>query len=260
MVSGCKLCYLPNRSVIEISGPDRFSFLQGLVTQDIMLLEGQKAIYTLLLTPQGKFLFDFFVIAKDESFWLDCRHDKSEALIKRLSVFKLRSNVEICPIEAHVVADLENELEDGFQDPRHHGMGFRAVRLGISPEICNASKYESLRIKLCIPEGDIDLPQDKAIPLECRMDELNAISWDKGCYLGQELTARTKYRGLVHKKLFAVEVVGGQVAPMDEVFADENKVGTIRSVVDNLAIAMIRIEAKDKALVSGQASLSILDI
>lgn len=197
------LCLLKHRSVLKLTGIDALKFIQGLITQDITLLDQQPFLYSLLLSPQGKFQYDLFIWQIDAALYIDT--DRLDDLYTHLNRFKLRSNVVIEKTLINVYASFSDTVPhtEGFlfKDPRQDDMGFRFY----SDVTFNASMplehYDHHRISLTIPDGARDMTVDKSIPLEWNMDQLHAISWDKGCYIGQELTSRTKHLGLIKKRV-----------------------------------------------------------
>jgi len=234
---------LPHRGVIEIEGEDKKAFLQGLISNDINLVTPEQAIYATLLTPQGRFLFDFFITEKDGTFLLDVESARLEPLLKKLSLFKLRSKVTLKARQDLKVYAIWGEgfpLE-AYPDPRLEALGARLM--GEATPNSSAEAYDLHRLKLGVPEGGIDLLPEKAILLESGLDELNAISWTKGCYMGQELTARTKYRGLVRKRLFPVKIEGPAPNNGAEVFLGDTPMGEMRSSRNGYGLALLRIEA-----------------
>lgn len=249
---------LPHRGVIEIEGEDKAAFLQGLISNDISLVTATQAIYAALLTPQGRFLFDFFIIEKDGTFFLDVESVRHEELLKKLNLFKLRSKVTLKmrpDLKVYALWGEENLPMEAYPDPRLKTLGARLI--GQTDPNASAEEYDLHRLKLGVPEGGIDLLPEKAILLESGLDELNAISWTKGCYMGQELTARTKYRGLVRKRLFPVKIEGGSPENGAEVLLGDTPVGEMRSSRNSYGLALLRIEAAKSgdSLTCGEASL-----
>jgi folate-binding protein YgfZ len=250
---------LPHRGVIEIEGEDKATFLQGLISNDINLVTPEQAIYATLLTPQGRFLFDFFITDKNGTFLLDVESTRHEELLKKLNLFKLRSKVTLKArpdLKVYALWGEENFPMEVYSDPRLKALGVRLI--GQTEPNASAEEYDFHRLKLGVPEGGIDLLPEKAILLESGLDELNAISWTKGCYMGQELTARTKYRGLVRKRLFPIKIEGPAPENGTEVFLGDTPVGEMRSSCNGYGLALLRIEAaKDgEALQCGKASLT----
>jgi folate-binding protein YgfZ len=264
---------LPHRAVIAISGADSEKFLQGLISNDIHKVSKEKAIYALMLTPQGKFLYDFFISMIDDKFIIDCSAANLAALIKKLSMYKLRSDVIIEDLSAkYEVAALigdkvfsevgGNEIGAvknfckgvAYIDPRSTRLFARAV---IEREneyqsfkshdfaLGNMEDYEAIRIKSAIPD-DRDMEQDKAYPLHFGMDDLNAVDYKKGCYVGQEVTARTHYRGNVRKHVYIVESASPLPDFGTEITANGEVVGKLLSSHQNTGLALLKIEDVEK--------------
>ncbi|MBP9692027.1 MAG: folate-binding protein YgfZ [Alphaproteobacteria bacterium] len=251
---------LPHRGVIEIEGEDKASFLQGLMTNDIHLVTPSRSIYTLLLTPQGRFLYDLFIMEKEGAYLLEGEASRLEDLLKKLTLYKLRSKVTLklrpdLTVYAlwgegiHHLFNLKEEpgnTQHGiFVDPRLAALGARTLDLIYSPNMAfvTPEDYDTHRLELGVPEGGKDLIPEKSIPLECSLDELNAISWTKGCYMGQELTARTKHRGLVRKRLIPVKIEGNAPGTGTKILLKEEPVGEMRSHNGFSGLALLRIEA-----------------
>lgn len=234
---------LKNRGVIKITGPDRRSLLQNIVTNDITLLDQQDCVYTCLLSPQGKFLFDFFVTEQDNTLFLDCEGgERAESLFKRLSMYKLRSDVTLdLDADANVYALLTGQ--GGYDDPRHPDMGRRCLfEAPDGAEETPYAEWDERRIRLCIPDGSRDMEPDKSTLLECHIDKLNGVSFEKGCYVGQELTARMHYRGLAKKHLYVVE--GDNLPESGEtISADGKMIGEMRSRCGTLGLALLKDES-----------------
>ena len=196
------ICPLNHRSVVALSGNDRLKFIQGIITQDVHILSNQNPlIYGLLLSTKGRILFDLFIFENENTLYIDT--DRCDDLIGFLKIYKLRSDIEIRKTDMFVygVIKQDNLFDYSFyyKDPRHLDMGFRlysSSKIDINGKI---DDYDDYRLSLAIPDGQKDLMINKSLPLEWRMDELSAISFTKGCYLGQELTARTKHTPIIRK-------------------------------------------------------------
>src|ERR1700689_1905233 len=201
---------LPNRGFLRLSGPDRLTFLQGLVSNDVTKVAPGHAVYSCLLTPQGKFLHDFFLIADGDSLLIECEADRRAALAQRLRTYKLRSKIEIAEVEYGVFAGaLSVEGAIAYPDPRTAALGMRVLSSSdLEGSPLPFETYDRLRISLAVPDGSRDMEVGKAILLENNIDLLNGVAWDKGCYTGQELTARTRYRGLIKKRLVPIRIAG----------------------------------------------------
>ncbi len=257
------LVYLPDRGVVEISGEDRVSFLQGLVSNDVAQARQGEAVWAALLSPQGKWLADFFIIAAGDALLLDCARDRVEFLIKSLGRYKLRAKVALHDVSAeravHVAWGERPSVPDALvvADPRHALAGWRVISSTPLPSTASEQDWHRHRIALGLPDGARDLEAEKSVLLEAGFDELHGVSWSKGCYLGQELTARTKYRGLLKRRLAPVTVTGDLPAPGTPVMRGAEEVGTLRYGVPGLAMALLRLEALDaEGLSCGSAVLT----
>ncbi len=268
------LAPLAHRGVLTVAGADRAAFLQGLISNDMDRLAAAPALWAALLTPQGKFRHEFFVALDGDRFLLDCEGgDRLVDLGKSLWRFKLRSDVALglekdWHVHAVMGADAEKALNKApspgvwFVDPRTPDIGCRwltplsvdeaAVLIGAKR--APLSVYDRARIDLGLPDGSRDLQPDKAILLENGFDELNGLDWDKGCYMGQELTARTRYRGLVKKRLIPVSLApasGAPPAPGETISAGGVNAGELKSIAGDKALALLRLEHVRRAIEGG---------
>jgi len=287
---------LEHRGVLRLAGAGRGDFLQGIVSNDVTRVAPETAIWTAFLTPQGKFLHEFFLAAEGKgpegAFLLDCEADRAGDLARRLKLYKLRAQVTIEAAENLVVAavfggaalkKLDLPAEAGrarafgggvaFVDPRLAALGARALlpRAGARQSLAAAgfaegrlADYDALRLAAGVPDGSRDLEVEKSTLLESGFDELGGIDWDKGCYMGQELTARTKYRGLTKKRLLPVAIAGPAPAPGTAITRDGREVGILRSAVtgkakDSLGLALLRLDALEDGaapLLAGDATVT----
>lgn len=280
---------LESRGVLKIEGPDARAFLQGLISNDVNKVSPTRAIYATFLTPQGRFLHDFFIAEAGGALLFDCEAARLDDLKRRLGMFKLRSKVAIADVSAifavAVITGNEATTELGlaadagtakpweggsvFVDPRLATAGLRTIlpRDRASQILAQAgivrgdfADYERRRLSLGLPDGSRDMPVEKAIILENGLDELNGIDWNKGCYLGQELTARTKHRGLVRKRLMPVAIEGPTPDPGTPVMAGDKEAGEMHSAMDGVGLAMLRLEflerAEPLAFTAGKARLT----
>ena len=253
-----KLAHLPDRTVLAVGGEDRVAFLQGLVSNDVTLASPGRAIWAALLTPQGKWLADFFVMSDGERLLLDLSGAHASLVAGKLGRFRLRSRVTIEPCGLAVHAGWDGEPPAGLvggRDERLAGAGFRLLadaRLAVNAE---ASDYDRHRLLLGLPDGARDLEPEKSLLLEAGFDELNGVSWTKGCYMGQELTARTRYRGLLKRRLVPVTASGALPAAGTALMAGEREAGTMRSSRDELGMAVVRLEHLHDALTGGGVTL-----
>jgi folate-binding protein YgfZ len=247
---------LRQRRLLSLSGPERATFLQGLITNDVARATPGGGVFAALLTPQGKILFDFILANEGEALLIDCEADRADDLMRRLLMYRLRAKVEIGPRQGWGVAALmdgEVPPPEGavtFIDPRSTGLGRRILAPqavldawtgthGITP--ATDDDYAARRIALGIPEGAAEFGSDATLALEGNLDLLGGVDFKKGCYVGQELTARTHYRGKVRYRLFPV-TLDGEAAPGSEVTAGGRKIGTLVSRVDGNGIAKLRQE------------------
>jgi folate-binding protein YgfZ len=262
-MSGLSFCLLPHRGVLAVGGPDRIAFLQGLISNDTTKVAPGTAIWAALLTPQGRFLNEMFVAdGGNDTLLLETEHDRAPALARKLALYKLRSKVTVEDRSAAMeVAAVFGALEASvpplpgvvaFADPRLPQLGYRLLGAagtlgpalaaqGLTPVPLEA--YDALRLKLGVPDGSRDLPVEKALLLENGFDELHGVDWNKGCYMGQELTARTKYRALIRKRLLPVNIDGDVPAPGTAVQMDGKDVGELRSGSGSRALALLQLDA-----------------
>ena len=267
-----------DRALISLSGEDRQAFLQGLVSNDVAKVTPTQAIYAAFLTAQGKYLHDIFIAADGERLLIECEAARRADLLRRLSLYKLRSKVALAEEnnlsvglwfgegtlgELHLSAKAgEARAERGgvmFVDPRLAALGARGYlpASSLPAETGSREDYDHLRMSLGVPDGSRDLPVEKAILLENGFDELNAIDWDKGCYMGQELTARTRYRGLVRKRLMPVAIEGPPPEFGAPLLLGDKEAGEMRSASGDIGLALVRLEALGQgALTSGASRLS----
>ena len=232
---------IPNRGLITLSGHNCFDFLQGLITNNINLLETQNAFYSCLLTPNGKFLFDFFVIKDEDRLLIECEgHDRAEALLKRLQMFKLRADVSFELLKQKDVYALLHHNGD-YTDTRHPDMGSRSFQKPEDIEEVPFEVWDMHRIKLGIPDGSRDMIPEKSTLLECNIDQLNGIDFKKGCYMGQELTARMHYRGLTKKTIVPLEFKGTPPEPFTDLHDQDGQfIGEMRSSCGNFGLALLK--------------------
>jgi len=291
-MTGLRFYLPPDRAIIAVAGEDRQGFLQGLISNDIVKVSASQAIYATLLTAQGRFLFDLFIAEQAGRYLVDCSGPRRADLVKRLSMYRLRSKVTIADADADwwaallfgegAAAALGLGGEAGgaaafgggvaYIDPRLPELGARlilpradarsALEALPATEDTDGAAYHRLRIELGVPDAALDLTPEKSILLENGFDELNAIDWQKGCYMGQELTARTRYRGLVRKRLLPVRIEGTAPAPGTPLMLGGQELGEMRSASADgtLGLAMVRLEAlaggASPVLQAGDAKLS----
>ena len=273
---------LSNRGIVALTGGDARQFLQALITNDVNRVSSSRSIYSALLTPQGKLIYDFFVVEKDDALLLDCNSGLLAGLIRHLGLYKLRANVKI---EDHshdwLVLALPHNSDgsriidprskgNAFIDPRCSKMGYRAIIPAISSEVelgksdmekTDHDVYESMRIALGIPDCENDGVSGKFFALECALDDLDGISFEKGCFIGQEVTTRMKHRNLVRKKLLPISFDGPSLPPGTLIANGDVKVGEVCSSVDGHAIAMLKLDqAKSERLMAGNLPVHVKEL
>jgi len=277
-------CYieLESRGVLGVAGGDAAEFLQDLVSNDIAPAGAGQAVYAALLTPQGKYLHDFMVVKGADGFLLDCESARLMDLGQRLGAYRLRADVELLDATedwrvAAVLGDSAAapfglaDAEPGaaaalkgggviYRDPRPQMLGLRALLprdTGFGPlaaagfSLGTAADYERARIAAGVPDGSRDMTVGKATLMEYGFETLNGVDFDKGCYVGQELTARTKYRGLVRRRLQRVFIDGPLPPPGTPVMADGKEAGEIRSGLEDQALALLRLDRSSEAAEAG---------
>lgn len=275
---------LETRDLLMVSGTDAGVFLQNLISNDVNRVDAGRIIYATLLTPQGKFLHDFFVAAHPQAsaaYIIETEASRTDDLEKRLSMYRLRSDVTLEPAPqgwavfaafgGDAAQNLNLEPTEGmatnvvggvaFIDPRLAALGVRTI--GPTKEMTQhleeagftrteTSMYERLRLSLGVPDGSRDILVDKSFPLECNLDDLNAIDYQKGCYVGQELTARTHHRAKIRKRLIPVRLDGPLPDAGTTVTLEGRDIGEMRSGVGQRGLALLRIESLKSAAQSGQ--------
>ncbi|WP_269714482.1 CAF17-like 4Fe-4S cluster assembly/insertion protein YgfZ [Caulobacter sp. NIBR2454] len=232
---------LSSRALIGFSGPDWRAFLQGQLTQDVLTLQPGEARFAALLTPQGRLMFDLFVIGRDDGAWLDVAVEHRDALIQRLTLYRLRAKVEIAADDAPVFA-LFNQTpgESWIIDPRRPQLGARGYGLDVQTDATEAD-YEAFRLALGVP-GPADWAGDKTYPIDANFDLLAGIDFKKGCFVGQETTSRMKRRGQIKNRMLPITFDGPPPPHGAEVLAGELRAGEVLSGMDGHAMALLRLD------------------
>ena len=258
-----------------IKGADRKKFLQGLISNDIYKLEPQVGIYSALLTPKGKFLFDFFLVEQSNTIFLECASDKIESLKLKLKIYKLRSNVEIETFNEKksfiLCKTLKPEIEKlnlndrfcYFDDPRLpkkflklycSGKDFKKINANLNLKLIEEKEFTNFEINNFLPNFSDLILEDNFFLLELRFDKLNGVCWKKGCYMGQELTARTKYRANVKKRIYGIKIEGELDESKNEIFFDQKIIGHLLINNEYFGIAMLKIT--DEEVLSSKIQLN----
>lgn len=238
------------RGLIKLQGEDSFKFLQGLVTNDVKL--ASKGIYCFLLTANGRYLFDFFLIELESYYIIDVALTQKDELLAKLMLYKMRSKLSISDVSSEYSVTYSRSIINddtifSYQDPRYTQLGFRSLMLkSNAQEYKEHNLYNQDKYNYSIVDGSVDMIKDKSIPIEYGIEHLHAISYIKGCYVGQEVISRTKYQGVIRKSIMKIELdrpcsgLSGY-----DIFQGSNKLGSICSSFENKAIALIRDENYD---------------
>lgn len=261
-MSHCQASRLADRGVLRVMGPDAHRLLQGVITNDLDKARGDAAIHAGLLTPQGKILFDFFVVASSGGYLLEAAKETLPDLAKRLGFYRLRAEVEIAEAPELTVAVTwggEPNLTEGamaYTDPRLPELGKRVLlpagadmaALACAP--AEEADYHALRIRLGVPEAGRDYTLGDTFPHEALLDQLNGVDFKKGCFVGQEVVARMQYRGTTRKRVVPVEG-DAPLATGVEVAADGLPLGAIGSVDGVFGLALLRLDRAAEAISKG---------
>ncbi len=264
-MSHCHASLLATRGILRVRGVDARKYLQGLISNDIGKAQGDNAIHAGLLSPQGKILFDFFVVPEGDGFLIDVARDKAGELLNRLLFYRLRAQVEVEPEPFLTVAAAWGgapERPQGavvYADPRLPELGSRLLLpkdnalADLGCETAGENDYHALRIKLGVPEGGRDFGFGDAFPHEALFDQLNGVDFAKGCYVGQEVVSRMEHRGTARKRIVPVEGEAPLPAPGASVEAGGLPIGTLGSVSGASGLALIRLDRAEDALAHGKA-------
>jgi len=249
-----------DRTVLRLGGADVRDFLQGLISNDIAGIDAG-LIYAALLSPQGKYLFDFFLLADGDTVLLDVKSDRAQALAQRLTLYKLRADVTIEATELAVVQVLEGAPQGAFADPRDAALGMRMI-LSEPPDMVEVTPEEwtQLRVQNGIPETGIELVPDETFLLEAGFEALNGVDFRKGCYVGQEVTARMKHKTELRKGLVRVVVSGAAPEAGSAVSAEGKPAGTLYSVADGMGLAHLRFDRAQGEMAAGDARLRLYEV
>lgn len=236
-----------SRKVIAVTGDDAGQFLQGLITNDIGKAKPDAWLYALVLTAQGKIIADAFIQTTDGGYLLDCPGTEVATLLTKLRLYRLRSKVNIEERDTYHILLSKYEGQD---DPRHPDLWKRSLTTGVL--LGNNDPYHTLRIQLLVPDFAMDLWTEKFYPHELGMNNLNAIDYKKGCYVGQEVTARVEYRGVVRKKLHLLHVNNATKGEAIMSGPDNKEIGLMLGHSDGLGLALLREdELKDLHTTTG---------
>lgn len=236
-----------SRKIIRLTGEDRVPFLQGLVTNHV----GEAACWAALLTPQGKYLADFLIVPGDDELLLDVHADLADDLIRRLSMYKLRSKVALEVTDMTVARGTGPAPEGAIIDPRHAALGWRLY----GAEGDDGSDWTAIRVAHCIPESLIELIPNDTFILEAGFERLHGVDFRKGCFVGQEVTARMKHKTELRKGLTTVKI-DGQADIGTPITSEDRTIGTLFSQAGGEAIAHLRFDRMGEGMQAGEARLS----
>ncbi|MDO9526001.1 MAG: folate-binding protein [Gemmobacter sp.] len=243
-----------DRKVLALTGHDRDSFLQGLVSNDIRHL-AQGPVYAALLSPQGKYLADFLLVRQGDAVLLDIHDSLAETTLRRLSMYRLRADVQISQTDLIVTRGLGPAPEGAISDPRHPALGWR--HYGTVPGTAPTIDWDAIRVAHCIPETGIELIPNDSYLLEAGFERLHGVDFRKGCYVGQEVTARMKHKTELKKGLALVDISG--TAPVGtEILADGKTAGTLFTQSNGRAIAWLRFDRAAGDMTAGDAQLRLV--
>lgn len=244
----------PGRRIVGVEGGDALTFLQGLVTNDVSCLaEAPGIVWTALLSPQGKYLADFFVVATGTGFLLDLPEPLADATLRRLSLYRLRADVRLVASPLCPHRGLGPAPEGAFPDPRHPALGWRAYAetSGDTPMI----DWDAIRVEHLIPETGAELIPEESYILEMGFERLHGVDFRKGCYVGQEVTARMKHKTELRKGLVRLHVDGPAV-PGTTILAEGREAGVLHTVSGNRALAWLRLDRAEGPMQAGEARLA----
>ncbi|QJF50621.1 YgfZ/GcvT domain-containing protein [Roseobacter ponti] len=239
---------MSKRRTLKLTGHDVDDFLQGLITNDIARLKNG-LVYAALLTPQGKYIADFFLLRQGDVVLLDVADPLADMLLARLNMYKLRADVAIAPVDLHVHRGTGERPEDGFADPRHEALGWRAYR--DTPQEDDDTDWTALRVAHLIPQSGVELTPDTFI-LEAGFERLNGVDFRKGCYVGQEVTARMKHKTELRKGLARVSVQG-PAETGEDITVSGKPAGTLLTRSGDAAIAYLRYDRAKEPMQAGTA-------
>lgn len=242
------------RKILQISGSDRVDFLENLVTNSVKRLS-DGPVYAALLTPQGKYLADFILSERDDAILLDVDAEVAAGLAQRLTMYRLRANVVIEESALKVIRGTDTPPEGAFIDPRHPALGWRAyVTAGedqIPPDV-----WTALRVEHLVPKTGVELIPNETYILEAGFQRLNGVDFRKGCYVGQEVTARMKHKTELKKGLTQVQI-SIEVPVGTPIMSGEKPVGNIYSQANGKAIAYVRFDRTGGVLAAGDATVTL---
>ncbi len=245
---------MTNRKVYRITGADREEFLQNLVTNDVSKL-ASGAVWAALLTPQGKYLADFFLVPDGDAILLDVAEPLANGLTQRLSMYRLRADVAIEETGIAVARGIGPVPEGAFADPRDDRLGWRAYDGRSGQDV----DWAALRVEAGVPESGVELVPNDSYPLELGFERLNGVDFKKGCYVGQEVTARMKHKTTLRKGLYRVAVQGGAATGATIVNGAGKEAGTLYTQSGGHGLAYLRLDRVDDAMQADGVAVRLVD-
>ena len=283
---------LEDRGFIQVNGPEAKDFLQNIVTNDLEKVTSNSTVFSSILTPQGKYLFEFFILKLKDSYLLECEKKSTTEIIKLLNFYKLRSTVDLIDLSEKYVASVislekfkeisTSSLSKGstasyqddqvYIDPRHDKLGAKIISKlenihltikKLNLKITDKKKYYNKSFELGIPQINLNKLKDKIFGIENNLDELNGIDFKKGCYVGQENTSRIKLRNKLRRRILPIQKISGDVSENDIIKYKDNEIGKI--MIDKpYAFALIKVvepdlkEFTNTELTCGKSKVKIL--
>ena len=241
-----------SRRLVTLTGADALTFLQGLVSNDVRRLDQPGIVYAALLTPQGKYLDDFFVVNTGEVLLLDLPEGLADTTLRRLSMYRLRADVQMAPATLAVTRGTGAPPEGALPDPRNPALGWRHYGATL-PEA--DVDWDAIRVEHMIPETGIELIPDETFILEAGFEALNGVDFRKGCYVGQEVTARMKHKTELRKGLTRLRIEGAAPVGTPILMEDGREAGTLYTQSGGRALAHMRFDRMDAPLTAGEARL-----
>ncbi|MEM9432659.1 MAG: folate-binding protein [Pseudomonadota bacterium] len=243
-----------NRTVFALTGEDRVEFLQNIVTNDVVGLQ-HGLVYAALLSPQGKYLADFFLVPDGERILIDVDSDLAASLFKRLSMYKLRAAVTLEQVAIPVARGLGEAPEGGYADPRDTSLGWRAYGLEAGPPSID---WDAIRVAQCIPQSQIELIPDQTFILEAGFEQFAGVDFRKGCYVGQEVTARMKHKTTLRKGYRQVRL-DGEVPVGSEILSAGKPAGTVFTQANGAGIAYLRFDRISDDMTANDVKVVVAD-
>jgi folate-binding protein YgfZ len=240
------------RRLVRLTGPDALSFLQGLVSNDVLPLKARGIVYAALLTPQGRYLADFFVVNTGTELLLDLPESLADGVMRRLAMYRLRADVAFAVSDLSVSRGIGDASEGALPDPRHPALGWRLYGAPL-PEA--TVDWDAIRVAHIIPETGVELIPDETLILEAGFERLNGVDFRKGCYVGQEVTARMKHKTELRKGLVRLHISGTAPAGTPILMADGREAGRLFTQSGDRALAQMRLDRLAGPLQAGDAIL-----